>query len=426
MKKQVHATILILTMIALIAASANQAAAITAFPDIVISMINQEPNPVAPGNAFDVKFRIENIGAEPANNMDVKLVLQYPFTVYGNENAERNIGTIAYSGSADLGAVEKWRLLADPNSATGDNNIEFWYRIDKGAWTKAGDFALSVRSGNAFLAINKITTNPNRIIPGTTTNVSFLLENMADNDLRDIKLSLGIYTSTTTAAGVTITELPFTPLGSGNDKTLSRIAKGTSNEAIFNLFTDASAMSKVYKVPYTLSYSDSSGANFTGNGVLGLLVDSDPELSIYIDGSEAQSAGARGKVTVKLVNKGFADIKFLDLKINEGPGFKLISTPEQYIGKLDSDDYETADYTIAIDKDAKDSITLPMSISYRDSNGHLFENKVPLSLKLYTSDELAKNNGGSAYGFWFFAIVIVIAVTAILIYRRIRKNSRKK
>jgi hypothetical protein len=181
----------------------------------------------------------------------------------------------------------------------------------------------------------------------------------------------------------------------------------------------------VYKVPYTLTYSDASGANFTRTGILGLLVDSDPDLSIFIDKSEAQAAGSTGKVTVKLVNKGFSDIKFLDVKLKPGNDFTLLSTPEVYIGKLDSDDYETADYTIRVSGSAKGEVTLPLVIDYRDANGHLYTREVPLKLKLYTAKEIKEKNGGGS-SFWFFAGVIVVAAAAVYVYRRMRRGAKKR
>ena len=396
------------------------------FPQLTITMINQEPDPVAPGNTADVKFRIENEGGGVAPDVEIKLVPTYPFSFYGQETETKAIGTLTGYQTGDVGVKANWKLLVDSGAATGDNAIEFWYRINKGVWTKADDFIISVKSREAVLAINQVKTDQENIVPGTKTKVSFVVENLADNALVDIKLNLEILTLISSATGVTVRELPFTPIGSGNDKTVKRLAPGQSAEIAFDLFTDSTAESKVYKVPYTLTYSDSSGTNFTKQGIVGLLVESEPELSVNIDKTEIYSAGAKGVVEFKLVNKGFSDIKFLDVKLGEGNDFEILSNQEVYIGKLDSDDYETADYTLMVSNTAKDHITLPLHVEYRDANGQLFIKDLPLELKLFSGAELKQRTNGKGSPVVFWIILIVVIVAGVLIYRRIRKNKKKK
>ncbi len=419
--------ILVMVMIALIAGLwlAGTVKAESTFPQITVTLINQEPDPVAPGNTVEARFRIENAGAGPAPDVEIKLVPNYPFSFYGQEEQVKSIGTLTGYQTGDVGVKEKWKLLVDTGAATGDNAIEFWYRINKAAWTKSGDFTIAVKSREAVLAINQVKTVPESIVPGTKTKVSFVLENLADNTLVDIKLNLEILTEVSTATAVTFRELPFTPLGSGNEKTLKRLFKGESAEISFDIFTDADADSKVYKVPYILTYSDSSGTNFTREGIVGLLVESEPDVSVNIDKTEIYSAGAKGKVEIKLVNKGFSDIKFLDVKLGAGRDYEMLSNPEVYIGKLDSDDYETAEYSIMVSKDAKDKIILPLQVEYRDANGHFFKKEIALELKLFSGAELKQRTNGKSSPI-LIIIILVVIVAGVFIYRRVRKRKKKK
>lgn len=425
-KKQIRilATVMIAVILGL--ALAGTVKAESSFPQITITLINQEPDPVAPGNTVDVQFRIENEGGGVASNVEVQLLPKYPFSLYGTEQGIKGIGTLTGYQIDDIGVKTKWKLLVDTEAATGDNIVEFWYRINNGVWTKAGDFVVSVKSREAVLAINQIKTIPESIVPGTKTKVSFVLENLADNPLMDIKLNLEVLTEVSTATAVTFRELPFTPLGSGNEKTLKRLFTGESSEISFDIFTDADADSKVYKVPYTLTYSDSSGTNFTREGIVGLLVESEPDVSVNIDKTDIYSAGAKGTVEIKLVNKGFSDIKFLDVRLESGADFEILSNSEVYIGKLDSDDYETAEYTIMVSKDAKDQIILPLKIEYRDANGHLFKKDIPLELTLFSGSELKQRTNGKGSSTAIWLILIILIVVGVLVYRKIRKNRKKK
>ena len=397
----------------------------SSFPQITVTLINQEPDPVAPGNTVKMKFRIENQGGVPAENTQAKLVLSYPFSLYGDEEI-KDLGTLTGYQTDDLGVRKEWNLLVDSGAATGENTVELWYRIKNGIWIKAGQYTINIRSREAVLAINEIKTEgEGNIVPGTRTKVSFVLENLADNSLQDIKLNLALYSAVTTTTSVTFVELPFTPIGSGNEKTLKELRAKQSSEIVFDLFTDADAESKVYKVPYTLTYSDSSGTNFSRTGFVGLIVKATPELSVNIENTEIYTAGGKGKVEVKLVNKGFSDIKFLDVTLKENADFEIISNPEVYIGKLDSDDYETAEYTILVSQDAKDEVVLPLGVEYRDANGKLYSKEMPLTLHLFSGAELKQRTNGSGFPWGFIILIIVIAAIAVYFYRR-RKNKRKK
>jgi hypothetical protein len=389
---------------------------------IVVTMINQEPDPVAPGNTVDVRFRIENKGSEPAEDMQIKLVPKYPFSLYSSDEEVKNIGTVAGGQRDDIGVREKFTLLVDKNAASGENLIEFWYKIGNRPWTKSGDFFIEVRSREAVLAINEIETQPKTITPGSSTKVTFTLENLAQTSLRDIKLKLEVLSAVITSAGVTTNELPFTPIGSGNEKTLKNIDAKSSAKISFDLFTDADSASKVYKVPYVLTYLDDAGANFTRSGVVGLIVDASPDISISLDSTAIYSAGAKGAVSIKFVNKGFSDIKFLDVVLKDTQDFDILSNQEVYIGNLDSDDYETAEYNLLVSDKAKESLPLPLHVAYRDANGELFEKDLTLNVALFSGNELKKRSGAGGNSFVGIVIVLIIVGVGIYIYRRRKKK----
>ncbi len=392
---------------------------------IQVTLINQEPDPVAPGNIVDLRFRIENIGSEPAENVQVKLETKFPFSVYWSEEKVKSIGTIAGGQRDEIGVREKFRLSVDPDATEGSNIVEFWYKRDNGPWVKADEFEIDVRSRDAVLAINEVQTEPEKIFPGTLTKVTFKLENLAESILKDVKLRLDVYTSVVTTSSIQTVELPFTPIGSGNEKTIKSIEPKQSKDITFDLFTDADAASKVYKVPYTLIYEDQLGTNFTREGVVGLIVDAQPELTVSLENTEILSAGQKGTVSIQFVNKGFSDIKFLDVTLEETSDFDVLSNTEVYIGNLDSDDFETADYTLLMNGNGKDQVSLPLTYTYRDANGQLFTKTYAANLPLYSGNELKKRSnggGGSPVG---LIIIVVIVVVGIIIYRRRKKKNKQ-
>jgi len=389
---------------------------------IVVTLINQEPDPVSPGDVVDVRFRIENRGSEPAEDMEIRLVPDFPFGLYSSEDAIM-IGTLAGGQDDELGVREKFRLSVDPGAFPGDNEVEFWYRVKEGPWVKAGEYDIDVGSRDPILAINKVETRPERIDPGSSTFVTFTLENFAGNTVNDIRLLLDVYQKLTTTSSITFNELPFTPLGSGNEKTVSFIRPQESKKIEFELFTDADAESKVYKVPYILTYTDDDGTNFSREGVVGLIVDAAPDLSVTLDDTEIVSKGQKGIVSIKFVNKGFSDLKFLTVVLKNTQNYDILSNTEDYIGNLDSDDFETADFELLVHDNAGQDLMLPLSVEYRDANGKLFSEDIMLDVRLYEGKDLKKRTGkGGSLGIGII-IVLVIVVIGIIVYRR---RKRKK
>ncbi|MDO8480224.1 MAG: hypothetical protein Q7S65_00240 [Nanoarchaeota archaeon] len=391
-------------------------AAIISSPDINATLINQEPDPAAPGDTVDVQFRVENDGGEPARDMEVKVVPKYPFTLYDASQGAKRIGTLASRQTADLGVRVKFTLLVDASAAPGENEIELWYRFANGPWVKEGDYPLTVRSRQAAVGISKISASPSPLAPGSTSKVVFTIDNFAGSAITDVKLNLELYKVYTSTTGFTEKTLPFTPIGSSNEKTLNRIDAGKSATLSFDLFTDADAASQAYKVPFTLGYADTSGKNSTRIGIVGLVVDAAPDVSISIDSSTAKR-GAEGTIAFKFVNKGFSDVKFLTVTLKETQEFDLLGNKEVYIGELDSDDYETAEFPILVTDGKDGTIDLPLHAEYRDANGKLYERDVVLSARTDT-----KRQGGSAWVGVLIVILIIGAGVAFYIHRKRKKK----
>lgn len=57
------------------------------------TLLSQDPDPVEPGQVVKVKFKIENEGAETKEEVIVKILPKFPFTVY-NDVTEKNIGKL--------------------------------------------------------------------------------------------------------------------------------------------------------------------------------------------------------------------------------------------------------------------------------------------------------------------------------------------
>ncbi len=156
----------------------------------------------------------------------------------------------------------------------------------------------------------------------------------------------------------------------------------------------------------------------------------EPRIRVGIEDSATFTGGKNGGITLNIVNRGKLDIKFLTLTLLPGEEYEILSTPEVYIGELESDDFETADFTIFMKEDVAmettSYATLPVRVEYTDSNNRDYDERAQVDLKVYSQEDLvrfglaSKGGGGSSY-----LIILLIIVGAGYWYWRRRKKKHQ-
>ncbi len=387
-------------------------------PKILVSLASQSPDPVEPGKIVELSFKLDNQG-ELANDVVFEITPEYPFSVLPGESNVKNIGTLGTSQNGERSVFVKYKLKVDQNAVDGSHEIKVRYKSENfDSWARIMDITVKVQSKDAILSVEKYTAMPEVAAPGSKTKLSISLKNYATSILKDVKITLDLGKSGDEAT-------PFSPVGSTNEKVISEIDAQSIVPLEFSLMVDPDAKSKVYKVPLKMQYSDILNKNHSKTLTIALVVGAEPDLSVYVDSTTVYNAGKTGEVTVKIVNKGLTDIKFLNVKLDKTEGYKVLSPYEVYIGNIDSDDYETADFKFSVEKKIKDKVALPLTIEYKDANNQDYKKKVNLELPIYTSSEaeklgLVKGNGKIKW----IAILVVIA-GGFFGYRMWRKKHRK-
>lgn len=386
-------------------------------PSISVSLASQDPDPVEPGKIVELSFKLDNQG-ELAYNVAFGILPEYPFSLLPGETAVKNIGTLGTAQDIASSVFVKYKLKVDQNAVDGSHEIKVRYKTENfESWSTIEDITVKVQSKDAILSVERFTTIPEVVAPGSKTKLMVSLRNHATSLLKDIKIILDLGKSGNE-------ETPFAPVGSTNEKVISAIGPQATLPLEFNLLVDPDAKSKAYKVPLRIEYSDVLNKNYSKTRTITLIVGVEPDLSVYVDTTTVYSAGKTGEVSVKIVNKGLTDIKFLNVKLDKAEGYKVLSPYEVYIGNIDSDDYETADFKINVDKASKEKVILPLTIEYKDANNQEYTKKVSLELPLYTNSEAKKlglvENGNKGI---LFAILI-IAVVGFFAYRMWKKRRK--
>jgi len=379
--------------------------------DVRVSMLNQEPDPAEPGRYVDVRFKITNNGSDIANDFVLEILPEFPFSLDAGKSAVEKIGSLHSTGKESEALIVKYRLRVAENALEGDNELKVRYRFSDSQWIEPEPLIINVRTQDAVISIDSVSTGKDDLEPGAKGTLKIKITNTADSALKDIK------------ATVDFGDKKFVTIGSINEKNIYSLDSKQSYEFSFDILVNPETAAGVYQVPLKISYSDKLGSRYTRNGTIGLVVNAKPDISVTLDETEIYSSKMAGEVVVKVVNKGVTDIKFVNMKLLGSESYRILSNREAYLGNIDSDDFETADFRIYVSS-KENEFKLPFVLEYKDANNNEYSDNFEIEVPLFSSSEAKKL--GLAQNSSKFTWIIAIAVLAVgfFFYRKYRKKKK--
>lgn len=277
-----------------------------------------------------------------------------------------------------------------------------------------GIYLLSLISIANALIINSVSTSPDEVAPGESSRISISLKNNDDFDIEDVSTTLDF------------TNTPFAPYNSGSDYLISEILEGKTKSAEFDIIALNNAASGIYKIPVKIEYRESGQEDGTPNKIktslISIMINSKPILDISSeDGLLLKNQ--KNKVSLKIINKGLSDAKFLEMSVQGNSYATLISQSKAYVGDVDSNDFQTQEFEIFFKENAPNSINLPVTITYKDISNKEYTENFDVSLKVY-SKEQATQLGLVQQS--YTGVIVLIIVILIIIFFVIRTLLRRR
>lgn len=376
-------------------------------PALTATLSSYEPQPAEPGKYVAVFIKLENEGVGTAKNVVLEIIPSFPFSLDPGATNQEKIGSL---GGSEFHTAE-FDLKVNKNAVEGTNKLKVRYNIDENqeVWVEK-ELDISIQTGDTILSIKDISSIPTEFVPGQTGQIQLEMENLADSFMSNIRVKLD----------VSATTLPFAPYNSASEKSLYQLNPGESHLFTFNFITYPDAEATVYKVPLTITFSDNIGNEYTQTDIIGVIVNSRPDLKVTIDSTNLIKGENIGTITLKIVNKGLNDVKFLNIKLTETDAFEIVSTSnEEYLGNLDSDDFETAEFSILIKENGE--IEIPLELEYKDTNNNPYTEDLMVKLKIYSAEELGQKSGSGTV--WF--VLIILVVVGFFVYKKWFKKKKK-
>lgn len=301
-------------------------------------------------------------------------------------------------------------------------NIKTYKIIKMNRWMKAALgiilLGLMLFSTISFALINSVSALTidsvsvvDKIQPGKTTRITMSLENDANEDIEDVSVVLDL------------TDVPFAPFDSASEYGIDEISEDDREFAEFNLIALNNAKAGIYKIPIKITYIQ-DGDEKVKSSLISIVVDSKPELGVSVDDSLILK-GQDNEFSLEINNKGLSDAKFVEVEIGQGQ-YELISSKRQYIGDIDSDDFESFRVKAFFKDSVGNVVNMPVTVIYKDDLNNQYTEVFNVNLNVYSESkavELGLMEKNNTFG---YVIGILFIVVLYFVYRRLRKRAKEK
>ncbi|MFB6075935.1 MAG: COG1361 S-layer family protein [Candidatus Aenigmatarchaeota archaeon] len=358
-------------------------------------MIKTEPAPLETGEYANVWVKLVNKGDKTAENTTLELIPEFPFKADPDEELVKNFG--------DVQPLEEYRtdyqVRIDQNAVQGENDLKFKIRHDDLIITKY--VSTEVRTDDAALIVENVSLESETIAPSKTEEVIITLKNLADSYLKNIDVSMDLSSD----------DIPLITIGSSTVKRIQKIGPAETASVKFDLKASSIADQKAYKVPINIEFENDAGTSFSKEEYTGIIVGGKPELEtnlVKIDGGFFK-AGTTKEVSISLINRGLSDAKFVNMKLEDGENYKVVSSSKVYIGNMESDDYESSSFNVYIENGVE-KISIPVKLIYKNSEGNSMEETHFIGIETYDDSEISKFNLSESNGTLYMIVILVVVV----------------
>lgn len=257
----------------------------------------------------------------------------------------------------------------------------------------------------AEVAVESFNLYPETVLPGNEISIDLSVKNAGENSIENIIVALDL------------SQVPFAPIESSNEKAIGKLEDRGHKDLHFKARALPDAEPSIYKIPVLITYN---GA--TKISLISIEVGADTALDVVLDRSEIITVNDQGKVSLKFINNGLAEIKFLKITLLESPFYKIVSPDIVYIGSVDVEDFQTEEFMII--PSVEDPI-LALQLDYRDSHNREFSRTKLMKLNVYSEEEAKELGLVKPQSIFSFAGMAALAgIAGYMVYRRIKKRRK--
>ena len=149
--------------------------------NLKVTIVETNPYPAKIGEYLTLTVQVENIGGDKADNVDIEVVPQYPFSLDSEANALQNVGVL----NPGRTATKEFYLFVDKNAQKGIRSIDIRTKTSKNSpWSeKSFDIRIGTETFNSkgTVELKEFVSDPEVFMPGDRGTVTVTLKNTASN-----------------------------------------------------------------------------------------------------------------------------------------------------------------------------------------------------------------------------------------------------
>lgn len=385
---------------------------------LTVTLSNQNPEIVAPGNFVFVNVKVSNSGSDPIQDAKITMIENNNFKIAQGNDIYKNLGIIpSYSDASTSSSysIAKFKVLVDPNTPSGLNDLKF--KLDTSTGVYEYTFQINVKQTNPKVTISDL--NIDTIEAGDTKTLSFKINNENSIDLKNVIVNLNLDS---------VENKVLSTLKGTNQFIIKNLNSFESQNVSFQISVSPDAIAKQYLLPITVDFEDSLGNTHNQSIITSVKVFSNPILSFKLDSQESFSAGNQ-KLVFAIANPGTSSIKGLQVELLDSDNYIVIDGDSHYVGNLNPDDFQTIQSSVFIKKQSPTNIKV--KLTYLDSYNKEQSKVVLIPVKIYSDAELksmglstTSSSGTSKTS--LFIIGIICLLIGFFIGKRIGYNKGKK
>lgn len=245
------------------------------------------------------------------------------------------------------------------------------------------------------------------VAPGEEGTIEIDVENDGNNDVEFVSFTLDF------------PDTGIIPIGS-SEAFVNEIQEDDEETFAFTFRISNDLPVGTYSLPYKITYEENNDER-EQTGTIGIVVSAEPELEISADVQNG-IVGQQGELNLRIVNKGLADARFVNV-ILESDDLTFLSEKSEYIGTIDSDDFETSNFDVIYNEKFT---SLSVKIVYKDFDNDEIEINKIIPLRAYTYEEAVQKGILKKSNLPVYAGIIILLLVIWIIYRFIRKRRRSK
>lgn len=405
---------------------AVNASGVKAAGGVNISLLNQNPDPASAGDLVELRFMVENQGGSEVNNLQLELLMEYPFSEVPGEEYTKTISTLSPYQQGSDSVIIKFRARVDRDAQDGTSEIRLRYTEGLSTVSVIDKFYIDV-SSNEFAQI--IYIDRAKLYPGEETELKFTITNVGNSPLSNLVFSWSEESGS------------ILPVYSDDTKYIKYIDVGDSAELLYTVVADINADPGLYQLDLNLKFESETSGTQEMNTKAGIFIGGETDFDVTFSESSA------GQTSLSIANTGNTPALSVTVRIPEQENFRVTGSTSSIIGNLDKGDYTIVSFQISSQsampsyRDMNQTGRLPSGtgesnllviIEYTDTTGvrHSVEKSVPIQFRdissmdstdTTTSTRFSRTN---SWGNIITAAVLVVVVVAGYMGYRKRKTLR--